>query len=202
MAGAVLGGPEEQVRVQRRLEHALVQQLVGEGGHAGVEDLELGADARVAHALGQRHDRLRRVEAGAVAEVQRAQREAGHVGLLVARERQHVGALVELRVRAAAGRHAEHEAGAPPAQLGEDRAVRVAAPFRLLVGPAGVEVDDGRTGLEAGHGVGDDLLGRDRHVGHALPPRHHAGERRVDDEGRIGAQGVGGYEATRVPAAA
>ena len=69
-------------------------------------------------------------------------------------------ALVELRVRAAAGRHAERDAGAPPPQLGDDRAVGLATPFRFLVGPAGVEVDDGRTGLEAaGHGIGDDLLG-------------------------------------------
>jgi hypothetical protein len=58
----------EHIRVKRFLDRATVEQVMSEIGHAGVEDLELEADATVLHLLSKSEDGLRSGDARLVTE--------------------------------------------------------------------------------------------------------------------------------------
>ena len=96
VAGAVCWAAEDDVRVGGGFEQPGRRRAAGLARHARVEHLELRLDPALRHPRRERLDRRGGVDARAVAEVQRAEREAGHVGLGVARRAQHRGPLLEL----------------------------------------------------------------------------------------------------------
>ena len=124
------------------------------------------------------------------AEVQRAERQARHVGARVAVELEHVGAALDGGLLAAARADADDRLGACGADRRDELGVGRALPGRRLVRAAGVQVQDRGARVDAGDRVGDDLLGGHRDVRDLRAAAHHPGQRRVDHERLVRAQRV------------
>jgi hypothetical protein len=127
-------------------------------------------------------------------EVEGAEREGGHVRLLVPVEVEHLGALLELVPEPAARGDADDGVGTTPTDACHDLGVHVFAPgWPPLLVPC-VDVHDRRAGRDAPRGVVDDLL-RGHGDGRVVVLRgNHAREGCIDDQ-RI----QGGFTSARSP---
>ncbi len=168
---------EDQVEVVRGPEHAAGDEVLGIVDHPRVERFQLGQDPPRGHLLGEPADHVGGVDAGHLVEVDRAEREAAHVGLQVAVELQAGGALVEALEGAPAGGDADDDVLPMRPDAGDDAGVDIGRVGRLLgLLLAGVQVDAGDADLGRPQHVLDDLVHGDGHVrAHGLGRDHPGG---------------------------
>ena len=151
---------------KRARDQALVEQLVREVRHAGVEELELRPDARVAHALGSA-----RIVSGALTLAVSRKFSEPSVRLAMSgfaspssAGRRRAVELGERRGRSSS--HTRRRRGSAP-QLGDERLIGLAPPLRAPSASRAWRCRIVAPACKAGLAVGDDLLGRHRDVRHA-----------------------------------
>ena len=160
---------EEDVEVVGRHHQAVVDEQLRSVDHAQLQDLELRLDAAREHPFGERRDDVRAVDRRAVVEVERAGGEAGEVRFGLPVEVEDRRPVLELAVSPPARRRADDQLRPLLTDAADDLGEDVGIVGRLAFSVAGVDMDHGSADVVAQDGVGDDLLGAQRHV-RALAP--------------------------------
>jgi len=174
---------QNQVEVKGRLDQGLSDQVVRIVDHARVESLELGLDATIGHFLSQTHDQGWFIDTGLGIEIERTERQAGHIRLEIASQRKDIRAFLIFAEVSATGRDTNHQVWCKIANPGNDFGIDLLAPVRQT-GDAvpGMQMNHRNAQLMRFPDILDDLTGTDRHMRGLTLGRNHAGRCEIDNQ--------------------